>query len=151
MFSRFILILLGIGILGWTLFAYPTAALLVNYYSFKAFVEPDFINWSIESFNDEVWRAVAEFRYTVKAHTYNKQEVFQGERYRNPYAANVALEKLQKNFKVVWYNPENPSQASMEKFYPTKKSLYSLVTLGLVFYGAWLGSYLTRKWIDRHS
>lgn len=151
MLLRITLAFLAIGILFWTIFSFPTAMLIAKYYSFKASVAPDFVNWSHEAIHDELWRPVAEFGYTLNGKVYREREVFQGERFRNPYAANAALEKLKKEYTLVWYDPNHPSQASMEKFYPTKKNVYSLLALGIIFYGVWIGSILTTKWMDHHT
>lgn len=124
----------------WGVFVFPTARQVVRYYSFDRQVIPDSLTWSSKAINDELWRVQADYSFTVEGKPYSGTDSFLGERYRNPYAAELGIENLKKEHQSVWYAPQNPADSTLEKFFPTKKIVYALITLGLIFYAVWFTS-----------
>lgn len=133
------------ALLLWTIFIFPTAEQLIRYPTYSHFVSPNQVIWTIKPIHDELWRPSASFSYTVDGKKYQKQEIFQGGRYRTPYAAEEAIKELKNQPLVVWYSPQNPQEGTLEKFFPLKKLIYSLTTLLLVFYIAWFGKKQWKK------
>lgn len=142
---RIFTVVLLVGLVLWGLFVFPLAQQLMNYTSYNKTASIDSIEWSIQPIHDELWRPKANFQYTVDGKTYQMQEVFQSGRYRNPYAAKEAVKALEKEKKWVWYSSKNPALGTLEKFFPEKKVIYSIITLFLVIYTAFLASYVKGK------
>lgn len=131
------------GMFLWAFYVAPLALQLVHYASYTHQVAPNELQWTILPVHDELFKPVAHFQYTVHEKTYEKKEVFQGGLYRTPFAADAASKAMDRPH--VWYSPSNPSQASIEKFFPLKKIMYAIVTLLLAIYGAYIAYYLTDK------
>lgn len=133
------------GIVLWAIFVFPLAVQLMHYRSYTSHVAPDELKWTSLAIHNELWRPEVHFGYSVNGKKYEGHEVFQGGLYRTPYAAEVAIKAINNSIPVVWYSPFNPSQATIEKFFPFKKILYAVITLLLILYSAWAAYYLTDK------
>lgn len=133
----------------WGFFVYPTAAKAVYYFRATKTIEPEFISWQIDKIHEELWKLEAKFEYTIDGNSYKNQEVFQGEQFRNPYAAEQALKQLEKEKKLVWYSSDSPSKGTVERFFPFKKLAYAAITFLLILYAAWLGRYISSYFLKR--
>lgn len=140
-----------LGLLFWGVFTYSSAIEVYRYYTSADRVPAGHIDWMIQPVNDESWRPLVKFKYTVDGNTYFREEPFQQGLYRTPYAAEQAVKFLKEEINLVWYSPSNPSQGTLEKFFPTKKIIYSSVLFLLVLYAAGLASYLADFWNRQNS
>lgn len=133
MICRIVLIL---GLIFWAFFSYTAMKQTLNYILTTEKV-PASIEWQIKKINDEAYRPFGFFTYTVDGKIYQKEELFEGGLYRTPYAAEKAVEELRHTHQTAYYSKNNPNVATLEKFFPLKKIIYSLIVLLLVFYSVW--------------
>lgn len=90
--------------------------------------------WKVKTVNEEDYRVEVHYSYQVDGKKYEKQELFQGEKYRNPYKAEGAIADFKKEYQTVAYNPKNPEDSSLETYFPTKRAVYLLVLFFLFNY-----------------
>lgn len=130
-------------------FAYPIAKQAYHNSALTAEVKPKSAHWSIREINDEKWVPEVTYTYEAANRSFEKNEIFQGYFYKNPYAANEALKAVESAHPIVWYSPENPEISSMEKFFSVKQAVYSAIIFMLFIYFTYLlHLYLqgTEKW-----
>lgn len=143
--------LLVAALFTWGLFVYPIVVQAVYYFRYTATVAPDEISWQVNKVHDELWKLEAKYRYTVAGKSYKIDELFQGEQFRNPYAAESALKQFEKEKTIVWYPPNKPFQGTIEKFFPVKKVIYAVITFLLILYAAWLANYISTYLLKREG
>lgn len=90
--------------------------------------------WKVKAFSDEDYKLEVKYAYEVGGKSYEKTELFQSEKFRNPFKAQGAITDLKKEFHSVSYDPNNPENASLENYFPTKKAGYLLVLFFLFNY-----------------
>jgi hypothetical protein len=132
-------------------FAYPVVIQIYLNAPYTASIKPESLTWSLKKINEEEWRPLAHFRYQAEGHSYEKEELFQGEAYRNPYVGQEALQGLNEKYPLVWYVPEHPEKASLEKYFPLKRAIYCGIVFVLLSYGVFGGSYYTSYWLRHHK
>ena len=103
----------------------------------------------------EKWKVVEKgsSKFAIKAYFSfeNQGRTYQGKTtFSKPYHLNhLSAEKQIKNYTAqqwpVWYQQSHPEQCSIDRIFPFKKCLYSLMVLGVFFYFVHLRHrYLTR-------
>lgn len=90
--------------------------------------------WKVKPLGDEDYRLEVQYRYEVEGKSYDKTELFQAEKFRNPYKAEGAIQDLKAEYHTVSYDPNYPDNASLENYFPTKKAVYLLILFFLFNY-----------------
>lgn len=101
------------------------------------------IQWSIFPKNEESFIPVANYFFQVDEKNYHSQTLWQ-EHYLNRWAAEEAIMRLKKTAPLVWFNSHYPDKSSLQKIFPLKESLYSLLLWGLGIYFFALVYYVKR-------
>lgn len=125
------------GLLLWGLYTYPTAAQIFRYFTYTSSQPIAKIEWEAKAVYEDLWKPYARFEYVVNGTTYRQEEIFQGGRYRNSFAAGEAIKELAKEKSQVWFSSRNPQKGTIEKFFPLKNLVYSIILLSLFFYVVW--------------
>lgn len=105
------------------------------------------MKWSLRKTGAEEWGIGVEYKYNVDGVAYQGEEIFEGERFKNPYKAESRIKELEAAKWPVWYMPKNPSWSTVEKYFPTKRVVYTAL-LALVF--GW-GLYIGRMFVQSIS
>lgn len=126
-----------------------TGFFLVKFYDYAILtkqVPSTSVQWSIHSHDEDVFSAQADYTYTFEGKQYEGRTQWDdGERYPNPYALEKLMNSLSTQDWQVWLNAWDPADSSLQKKFPTKECL-STVILWLVFaYFVMLGKYAKRK------
>lgn len=103
--------------------------------------------WSVKPISEEEYRPLVHFSYNIEGKTFEQDELFKGIYYRNPYKAQDAIKELEQEYKTVWYSPYSPANGTLEKYFPTKRAIYSGMLFLLLFYSIWWG----RRYLSRIS
>lgn len=149
--AKLLAVFLSIALFLIAVFGYPVLIQIYKNAFFTETIEPKTIDWSLVSFGNEDWRPKAIFSYKVRGKLYSQEEVFQGEKFRNPYKGEELLQELAKEKRLVWYNPNDPEQATIEKYFPKKRAIYTGILLGLLVYFIWGGRLYTSYWLSHHK
>jgi hypothetical protein len=131
---RFLIFFLGLWLAVFIYFAYPVAKQAYRNAPLTATVEPKSAHWQVREIHDEKWQFQVDYTYEIDGRLFEKQELFQGYSYRNPYAAKETLQEIIPEYPVVWYSPDKPENSSMEKFFPKKQATYSVIVFMLFVY-----------------
>lgn len=146
MILRIITILTGLAIVFMVIYGAPVVYYIYRNAALTASVKADPVTWTFTPINDQEWRPVAHFSYKVNGRQYDKEEQFQGEKFRNPYAAEQGIKELTAKYQEVHYAPRNPAEGTLELYFPTKRAYYSGTLFVILFYFIWgLRSYLNRS------
>ncbi len=76
----------------------------------------------------------AEYSYGVKGKIYEGRTLFCEPVYLNRISADADLDKWRQFSWEAWYNSNDPQDSSLQKFFPFKKFLYALLTIGVFVY-----------------
>ena len=127
------LILFTIAITLW--FGGQAGLKMHNYYSLTNKVELDVQKWTIEGNGSDKYRLIADYTSPI-----GKGRGAIGPIYRNPWAAEKAKERFEKQPLEAWFNPKK-RQLSINKKFPTKSVLSAVVLLSITTYFIGLGVY----------
>jgi hypothetical protein len=135
--------LIILGVLGYTT---HTLIKVWQYIRLDQQIEAQHIQWSVLPISDESFIPFATYFFNVHGKNYQGQARWQ-ESYLNQWAAQEAIGRLEKNRPLVWFDSSAPEISSLQKLFPIKESLYSLLlwTLGIYFVG--LGYHVNRRFL----
>jgi len=83
--------------------------------------------------NKNKFLAVASYSFDVANKTFIHKGVFE-KKFINPLSAKAFCENISKNDFIIWYNSKNPNFSSVEKNFPIKNCVYSIITLIVFIY-----------------
>jgi hypothetical protein len=132
--------LIILGVLGYTTY---TLTQVWQYMRLDQQTEAQQIQWSVLPISDESFIPFAIYSFRIHGKSYQGETRWQ-ESYLNQWAAQEAIVRLEKNPPPVWFDSSAPQVSSLQKLFPLKESLYSLLLwiLGIYFLG--LGYYVNR-------
>ncbi|MFA6915998.1 MAG: hypothetical protein WC222_06345 [Parachlamydiales bacterium] len=122
-----------------------TTKKLYTYYTLNARVPVKTISWKISALNDERYQLQGSYNFFIDTREYLGTAQLHSLIYRNPWAAEKGLRELEKERFNVWYSSKNPTINSLERDFPLKDCIYSVVILGLITYFGALGVYTYRS------
>lgn len=127
--------------LGTLIYSGRTALLVWQYLNLDRETTVKDISWSVASLNDDRFFPVGHYEFEVKGKSYQGQTKW-NEGYLNEWAAKEAAASLMQNPPSVWYQASKPEISSLQKLFPLKEAIYTLVLwlLGLYYLG--LGFYV---------
>lgn len=132
-----------------TVFGYTTHTLIKTwqYMRLNEQIVAQNIQWTVISQNDESFIPLAHYSFSVQGKKYEGQTRWQ-ESYLNQWAAEEAIVRLKKNPPLVWISSSSPENSSLQKEFPVKESLYSILLWMLAIYFFGLGYYLNRRYLN---
>ena len=116
----------------------------MEYYSYQALTEEvliDKLTWSVLKESENTYHVQADYSYKVSEKDYQNTVVIESS-LRNSWAAKQLIEA---NTKKTWhaYFPKNqPERSTIEKVFPLKGIMSSLILISIFFYFIWLGYYV---------
>lgn len=147
----------GLGIVftllltAWCIYAYPVVKQVFDHYALTQSVKAQSVDWTFQEVQEDDFRPFAHYKYIVDGHFYVGQELFQGYKYRNPYAANSDLPYLKEEYQVVSYAPREPNKSSLEMFFPKKRAIYACLLFALLSYFVCGGTMYTNYWLKKNQ
>lgn len=96
------------------------------------------INWSIEEINDEKFIPKANFQFFYDNKEYSS-EILWDESYPNALVANDVVNKLSSYSWRVWIDPSNPEHSALQKKFPYKDAISSIILWMIIVYFFCLG------------
>lgn len=103
------------------------------------------VEWKINEINDEKYTLSVDYAFDAEGKSYQGSEEWQGESFKNPYAAESAINQNKSEFTQVWYQPGNPDHSSVQKYFPTKRAIYFFILLFLLNYFLFAVSRYTKQ------
>lgn len=100
------------------------------------------VHWSVYSRDEDLFAARADYTFFLDGKQYAGQTIWDdGERYPNPWALNHLMESLSKQNWQVWFKASDPNYSSLQKKFPTKECLSTVILWGVFAYFVMLGKY----------
>lgn len=99
------------------------------------------IDWSVTSLDDDAFIPLATYQFRAKGQLYEGQ-AFWPITYLNDWAAREAIEKLARTPQTVWFDSDSPTYSSLQRHFPLKESVYTLILWLLGLYFLSLGYYV---------
>lgn len=121
---------------------------LIEIYHFSQLnqsVDPSEMAWSYHEISKDTYQIHVTYQYEVNEHLYSNDHLFKKPVLFNPLAAKQVAEEFSHKEWKAWYNKTNPQYTSLEKIFPTKSLISSIILLLLLFYFIGLGIYAQRK------
>lgn len=103
------------------------------------------VAWSVEELSSDHYALHAKYTFSVQGHLYEGETTLDEEKgYRNSWAAEKAIPEHAAMTWTAWYSPSNPKYSSLQKTFPLKECLSSLVLWGILIYFIGLKYYVMR-------
>lgn len=100
------------------------------------------INWSVKEISGDQYLLEGHYAYHVNGSQYSGNSLIENPFYRNPWAAKHAIKEQASEPLTVYYSSQNPSYSALQKSFPLKEGLSSLVLCGLLAYFIGLSYYI---------
>ncbi len=97
-------------------------------------------SWHVIELNASSFAIEADFTFTYREHLRSGITRFSKPYHFNRPSAEKEIERKQAERAIVFFDPAHSSRASLERAFPLKKSLYSLMTIGICAYFLLLNS-----------
>lgn len=92
------------------------------------------VQWAIIQKSSSQFALKAAYHFDHQGKAIEGESLFSKPYYLNQLSAEKQIQEFSKQKWTVWYDPGSPAVSSLEKKFPAKKILYSLMTLGIFFY-----------------
>lgn len=126
------------------IYAYDALKKSWFYFQLDGLAKIESPNFFVKELSDEKFAVEGRYGYTVKDKTYQGHSRVGGRFYRNEFAAASAIKKMQ-NPLPVYFSKTSPEISSLEKNFPYKEVVYSLILLGVFLYFVALGYTFSKK------
>ncbi len=138
LYWRLFLGLIALVIIGYTGYA---SVKVWHYMRLDQQTSPQTIEWSVKALKEDAFVPLATYQFRAKGNVYEGR-FFWPTTYLNEWAAEEALEKLKPTSQIVWFDSEAPAYSALQRLFPFKESIYTIILwlLGLYFMG--LGYYV---------
>lgn len=127
------------------IFFYTALKQLHYYFSLQNTTHPIKLEWKVIEKGSNRYLVEAFFSYKVDENIYREYTLFANTRYKNPWAAEIAIEQLSKKPWDIWYAKNNPNCATLEKKFPLKACLSSFILLTLIGYICCFGKIIQKR------
>lgn len=117
---------------------------LLSYYQFSTKVAVVMEKWSVEEIKSDQFAVKATYSYEYSGKNYQGSDRA-GALYPNPWAAENAQKQLARKTWGAWINPSHPERSVLEKRFPYKRVISSVVLLGILLYFSALGIFLRAR------
>lgn len=117
---------------------------LYHYYVLSGTASASQIEWSTHRLSDDEYVVDAKYDFPVKGVAVNSESTLKDPVFRNAWAAEQAIKEYQKRAWKVYYNPGNPTDSTLQKYYPLKECISASILWGLVIYFIGLGYYVKK-------
>lgn len=107
--------------------------------------KPLSLRFNYQEVGKEMYAPLVEYTFNEAGKIYEREESLRAPLARNEFAAQDMLEELKTKQWQIWYSPQAPNRATLQKHFPLKECLTAIALLGLLFYFLSLGFYVGGK------
>ena len=137
--------LLSTCVLGYTLY---TCTFFYEYFILSSQAPAKEIKWVMVEGGSDHYQLKANYFFEAKGTNWPGSSIVLEERLINPWAAQQAAKRNQNRKWTAWYNPNRPHHSTLQKYFPTKECISTVVLWALWCYFIWLGIYVTKDGRD---
>lgn len=118
-----------------------TALKIYRYLSLSQQIPVESIHWSPVSKSEDIYFSEAQYSYLFEGVRYEGQGRSE-EIYLNAPSAQEDSERFNRQRWKIWIDPTDPSFSALQKKFPFKQSVSTVILWGLLAYFFWLGQYV---------
>lgn len=140
------LIIIALGVVGCTLWISKDAVQKAYVY-LKLDGQTEIIDpqWSIVAVNDERYHPLASYHFKANNRLYDGKTLLSHPFYRNPWSAEKGIQEVIKETHKVWFSSNNPEINALERNFPIKETIYTIILWGLLAYFTTLIAFATKR------
>lgn len=101
--------------------------------------------WKVKKLKSDLFILVASYHYQVQDKSYQGKTIFNQNRHRNSWAAEQKLAEFSNKQFSVWYNSKKPTRSTLQKVFPTKKVISTVILWALLLYFLGVGYYVSKR------
>jgi hypothetical protein len=125
-------------------FSWGTVSHVMHYFSLEKKAKVIDSEWTILKIQDDQYQVQADFTFEYQEKQYRGFDIFEKPIYPNPWAAEYGVKEMKAKELFAWFYPKKPTNSSLEKHFPLKSILSSIILIGLWIYFIWVGFYVTQ-------
>jgi hypothetical protein len=148
--NRYWQILIGLLTIITAWFAFSSLYLIYHYVRLSEHTMPTDIQWSVQEISDERFLLNGRYDFKVNDKNYSGETLITSPYYLNNWAAEQGINDF-KNLKwKVWFASNNPEYSSLQKNFPFKEGLSTLLLAAVLAYFVGLKYYVEKNY-DRNN
>ena len=117
---------------------------LNRYFHLTHSADAQIFDWKVVEIKSGKFSVEAAYRFQIAERTIMGTYSFPKPVYPNPYLAKDLIEAWQEKTWKIWYNPQYPYDAALQKMFPAKKVLHFALSLGIILYFSFLNLYVKK-------
>lgn len=117
---------------------------LYHYYQLNAYTQTTATHWTVKEINEENYVLKVDFTFASRNESFKGKDLLEIPAYRNAWAAEDGAKKNGSHAWKVWFSSNDPQYSSLQKKFPLKECLSSLILWGVMFYFIWLQAYVAK-------
>jgi hypothetical protein len=122
-----------------------TGIKLMTYYTYSEEVGVSLDNVWVENPKASSYYLQATYNFTANDQEYTGGDKLGLRIFRNKWSAEKAMNSLPQGKWLAWHKKGNPSDSLLNRIFPLKRCVSSLVLIALLGYFVWLGYYVARQ------
>ena len=111
-----------------------TMAALYSYFRLTAATEATIDHWKAVKKSSSSYPIRGSYHFEFQGKTYQGSSILSPPHNLNRPSAEKAIHNLGGKSCKIWFDPHNPNISSLEKMFPTKKIIYTLIAFGITLY-----------------
>lgn len=127
-----------------TYFSVMSLILMYQYIRLDSQIIPHSIHWSSHAFNEEHYVLKANYSFILNDKEYANEALLLKPWYRNQWAAEQDIPIQMKKKWNIWFSVSNPESSSLQKSFPIKECVSSILLWGIFVYFVLLGFYMEK-------
>ncbi|MEX0961243.1 MAG: hypothetical protein WDZ28_00080 [Simkaniaceae bacterium] len=117
---------------------------LRRYFNLSESTSVEILEWIPKEIKKDRFESIVNYSFQLGDKIFEGFYDFRKPTFLNRPSCEKALVKLQERSWQVYYNPKDPSQAALQKFFPYKKMIHVLLSLAVLVYFFYFRDYLIR-------
>lgn len=102
------------------------------------------MSWHVVEHGADSYTLEADYKFVVEGKSLSGSTDLTSDSYLNRATAESAIPNTSQRPWKVWYDSDNPDYSSLEKDFPIKYYIYTIMLWGILLYFLWLGFYITK-------
>lgn len=104
----------------------------------------DIVRWHVQEISSSKFAIEADYQFRIDHITYRGKTRFEKPQFLNRFSAENYVATVHQKSRKVWYQKGNPMNSTLEREFPQKDCLQSLLTVGVFSYFFFARSLVTR-------
>lgn len=122
-----------------------------KYFSLNASTQVTAFQWAAKEMSSDRFHLEVEYEFQLEGKKYYGNTVLDDPVFRNGWAAEQEIPKLASKPWTVWYSSSKPQYSTLQKYFPLKECVSSLLLWGVLLYFIWLRYYYVARFYGKEN